>query len=533
MADRQARRAAGEAAVGDQRAGLSQALRLDVARRVEHFLHARPAARAFVADDDDVAGDDLAGENAARRVVLALEHFRRPLERQHAGVDACRFDDAAVEREVALQHREAAVLRIGVVEVADDALLAILVERLPARRLAERDLGRHAARRGGEELARRLRRAALDVPARQRLIERLGVDHLDVAIEQMGAVELAENAHDAAGAMDVLDVHVGYRRRDLAQHRHAARQAVDVDHGEIELRLVGGGEQMQHGVGRAAHGDVEAHRVLERLEAGDRARQHALVVLLVIALGEVDDQMAGLDEQLLAVGVGGDDRAVAGQRQAERLGQAVHRIGGEHARARAAGRTGRALDAATSSSLTLLVGGGDHRVDQVDARRLALEHDLARLHRPARDEHRGDVEAQRRHQHARGDLVAIADAHHRVGAMGVDHVLDAVGDDLAARQRIEHAVVAHRDAVVDGDGVELLGDAARRLDLARDQLAEILQVDVAGHELGEGIDHRDDRLAEVAVLHAGGAPKSARAGHVAAVRGGAGAQSGHGRSPLG
>ena len=64
--------------------------------------------------------------------------------------------------------------------------------------------------------------------------------------------------------------------------------------------------------------------------------------------------------------------------------------------------------------------------------------------------------------------------------MGVDHVFDAVGDDLAGGQRIEHAVVAHRDAVVDGDRVELLGDAARRLDLARDELAEVLEVHVAG-----------------------------------------------------
>ncbi len=29
------------------------------------------------------------------------------------------------------------------------------------------------------------------------------------------------------------------------------------------LGLVGGGEQVQHGVGRAAHGDVERHGVLE------------------------------------------------------------------------------------------------------------------------------------------------------------------------------------------------------------------------------------------------------------------------------
>ena len=103
----------------------------------------------------------------------------------------------------------------------------------------------------------------------------------------------------------------------------------------------------------------------------------------------------------------------------------------------------------------------------------------------------------------------------------VDHVFDAVGDELARRQRIEHAVMAHGDAVVDGDGVELLGDAAGRLDLARDQLAEVLQVHVARHELGEGVDHRDDRLAEIAVLHAGGAPEAARAGHVAAMGGGA------------
>ncbi len=47
--------------------------------------------------------------------------------------------------------------------------------------------------------------------------------------------------------------------------------------------------------------------------------------------------------------------------------------------------------------------------------------------------------------------------------------------------------MAHRDPVIDRDGVELLGDAARRLDLARDQLAQVLEVDVARHELGEGV----------------------------------------------
>ena len=48
------------------------------------------------------------------------------------------------------------------------------------------------------------------------MFERLGVHHTDVAIEQASAVELAENAHHPAGAMDVLDMHVGHGRSDLA-----------------------------------------------------------------------------------------------------------------------------------------------------------------------------------------------------------------------------------------------------------------------------------------------------------------------------
>ncbi|KAG1600675.1 hypothetical protein G6F46_014005 [Rhizopus delemar] len=88
--------------------------------------------------------------------------------------------------------------------------------------------------------------------------------------------------------------------------------------------------------------------------------------------------------------------------------------------------------------------------------------------------------------------------------------------------------MAHRAAVVHGEGVEFLGDTANLLDLACDQLAEVLQVHVAGHELGEGVGDGDDRLVEVAVLHAGGTPQGAGAGHVAAGGGGAGAVFRHG-----
>ena len=116
------------------------------------------------------------------------------------------------------------------------------------------------------------------------------------------------------------------------------------------------------------------------------------------------------------------------------------------------------------------------------------------------------------------DLVAVRDADQRVGAVRVHHVLDAVGDEVAARQRVQHPAVAHRDAVVDGDGVELDAPAAGGVDDLLHALPDVVQVHVARDELREAVGDGDDRLLEVGVLHPGGAPERARAGHVAALR---------------
>src|SRR3546814_12386323 len=70
MADRQPRAAAREAAVGDERADLAEPLRLQIAGRIEHLLHARPALRPLVADEDHVPRADLIAEDRSeeRRV---------------------------------------------------------------------------------------------------------------------------------------------------------------------------------------------------------------------------------------------------------------------------------------------------------------------------------------------------------------------------------------------------------------------------------------------------------------------------------
>ena len=97
--------------------------------------------------------------------------------------------------------------------------------------------------------------------------------------------------------------------------------------------------------------------------------------------------------------------------------------------------------------------------------------------------------------------------------MGIDHVLDRVGDDVARGQRIEHAIVAHGNAVVDGNGVELGCVAPQSFDFLLHDLSCFVQVGVTGHKLGEGINYGNDRLAKLLTFHAVGDPQGAGSGH--------------------
>ena len=91
--------------------------------------------------------------------------------------------------------------------------------------------------------------------------------------------------------------------------------------------------------------------------------------------------------------------------------------------------------------------------------------------------------------------------------MGVDHILHGVGYDVAAGQRIEHTVVTHCDAVVDGYRVEFGGIAAHGLNLFLDYLANLVQMGVTRYKLCEGIYYGDDGLAKLFALHSGGYPQ--------------------------
>ncbi|MPM69946.1 hypothetical protein SDC9_116894 [bioreactor metagenome] len=122
---------------------------------------------------------------------------------------------------------------------------------------------------------------------------------------------------------------------------------------------------------------------------------------------------------------------------------------------------------------------------------------LARRHRPARSEDGRDVDPHRPHQHPRHDLVAVRDADHRVDRMRHHHRLDGVGDDLTARQRVLHAIVAHGDAVADGHGVEFIRHPAGGADGVADQFADLAEVAVAGNDVGVAVANRDERFLDI------------------------------------
>ena len=316
--------------------------------------------------------------------------------------------------------------------------------------------------------------------------------------------------------MNIFDVGEAVRC-DLGKARDIARNPVDVLEAKINLTLDRCRKDVQHGVGRAAHRDIETHGVFKRRFRSDRARQNALVVVVVVAATQFYDALSRLDKELAAEGVGRERCAIAGERKPERLGEAVHRVRRKHSRAGATRGACIAFDLGELIIADGLIDGIADRINEIDT---VVDHaldGLAGLHWSTRYEDDGNVEPHGRHEHAGGDLVAVRDAHECIGAVGVNHVLDAVGDNVSARERVEHPLVPHRNAVVDRDCIEFLRHSPGLANRFGNHVANVFEVHMARNELRVGVRDRDDRFAKIIRAHAGRAPQGACAGHVASM----------------
>ena len=157
------------------------------------------------------------------------------------------------------------------------------------------------------------------------------------------------------------------------------------------------------------------------------------------------------------------------------------------------------------------------RIARADRLEHVLDGDVAVLEASGRD--RAAVEDDARGCRAaqapstpRGDGLVAADKDDdaRRSRLPRGDELDRVRDDLAAHQRGAHAFRAHRDAVGDGDGVELERRAAGVADPSLDVRREIAEVIVAGADLDPGVGDPHQRAIEVVVRQADRAQHRAR-----------------------
>ncbi|SSN11354.1 Uncharacterised protein [Klebsiella pneumoniae] len=176
----------------------------------------------------------------------------------------------------------------------DTAFGAIVIQGIPAAVLRERLGGTDARRAGAEHFFHRVVLGHHHIVLFQGLRQRQAKDVFDLAIQQPGAVQLAQNAQHAAGAMHIFHMVFLRARRHLTQLRHFAGELIDIAHGEVDFSFLRRRQQVQNGIGGAAHGDIQRHSVLKGRLAGDIARQRGSVILLVIAFGQLHDTFPGV-----------------------------------------------------------------------------------------------------------------------------------------------------------------------------------------------------------------------------------------------
>ena len=271
---------------------------------------------------------------------------------------------------------------------------------------------------------------------------------------------------------------------------------------------------MECGVGGAAGGGDAGDGVVEGVAGHKVARLHAVAQ-------QADGHATRLAGGLGLGGADGGGFAEARGAYAQELERHRHRIGGELTAARARAGAGGVLEAV--ERVVVDAPGGvraDGLVDLLERDLLAVEDargDGAGVEGEARD-----IEARQRHRACGDGLVAGYEDDEAVERVAARGDLDGVDDDLAADERAFHPLGAHRDAVGDGDGVDLHRRAARLADALLDESGHVAVVVVAGHRLRPHAGDADDGLGEVGVgeadglEHGAGARAGGAVGHLGA-----------------
>ena len=337
---------------------------------------------------------------------------------------------------------------------------------------------------------------------------------------QVFAQGLARHGQQTAVHQAFLDQQLHQRRRaadgdqvrhhvppagfQVRQHRRARAHAVEVVEIQLHVRGMGDPQQMQHRVGRTAHGHDQGDGVQERLAREDVGGPDA-------APDQVQHRPAGLAAVARLRRGHGVLRAAVRQAHAQRLDRGGHGVGRVHPAARAGAWNGAGFDLAPLAVGDLPACLPAHGFEHADDVHL-LAAVAAGLDRAAVDEHGGPVEPRHRDQATRHVLVAAADGHQAVERLAAGHGLDRIRDDLARHEGIAHARRTHRYPVGNRDRVEDHRLASGGRHAFRRPPRQPVDVHVAGRDLAPGRGDADLRLPEI------GAGEADRVQHGAAGR---------------
>ena len=283
----------------------------------------------------------------------------------------------------------------------------------------------------------------------------------------------------------------------MADIRHLAGQFVQGFKLQRNACFVGDSQQVQNRVGRAADRHLAGQRIAECCRREDVAR-------LDVLLDQLHDLHAGVLCQMNTGSRNRRGRAVARQRHADGLGQAVHRVRGVHTRARAAARAGIALGLVERCLVHHAGLVGANGLEGLGKRYL-LTAEMACQHRTAGNQNGRNVQTSSGHQHAGHDLVAVRDEHQTIQLVRLCQRLYAVRDQLTACQRILHADVTHGNAVAYADSRNEHRRTACHANACLNRIRNLIEVDMARDDLGICRNHTDDRLIHFLVGHTAGA----------------------------
>ena len=380
-------RAAGrtrEPTIGDQRNAFAQPHARDHRGGGEHFAHTRTAFGAFVPNHDHIARVDVAGADGCRRILFAVEHPRGTAVHHHFRHHRALLDHGAFGSQIAKQDRDTAVFAQRGFQLVDD--LAVRVRR------------------------------------RVNALAHCAADGHQIAMDQSAFVQLFQHRLDAADFVQVGDEHLagGVQLADLGRLVPDLVNFLQVDGAARRIR---DRDDMQHRVGGAADRHIRPQRVFKRGGGQNIARANVL-------FQQLENLLAGVFRQAGARRIHRRNGTVARQRHADRFGQAVHRVGGVHTRAGAAGGAGILFQ---TRQLVVVDLAGGMAADRFKHFGQAHPHALvfAGQHRTTADKDGGQIHAARRQQHAGHDFVAVGDKHHRVNGVGGEHHFDGIGDQLA------------------------------------------------------------------------------------------------------